>query len=207
MTVFEHAMVGVTGAIAAGQHRRFGWPIVAATGVAAVLPDWDGVSILFGGAAFDRAHRVWGHNLLVAGLSGAAVMVCLRLFFPFEIFSKVKSRRDPGADELPFCEPTGPCQVWPWVVMGLFAALSHLAADLVYSGHDILSDWGIQLLWPFSDYSFAYPMVPWGDVGATLIFVVTMFAMVRWPSRAQILAAIGLVSVVSYITIRGLLSL
>jgi hypothetical protein len=237
VTVFEHAMVGVTGTVAAGQHRRFGWPVVAAAALVAVLPDWDGVSILFGGAAFDKAHRVWGHNLLVAGISGAAVMAIARLYFPFEMLSRSLSknrwRREapfaaetpqneptPGGSRigskaedasdaftgrLPLSRPTSASELWTWVTVGLLASLSHLAADLVYSGHHKLADWGIQLLWPFSDRPFAYPVVPWGDVGATLIFVVTMFAMVRWKSRAQIPAALGLASVVGYVTLRRLL--
>ena len=29
MTTFEHAMLGINGALAVGLHRRFGWQIVA----------------------------------------------------------------------------------------------------------------------------------------------------------------------------------
>jgi hypothetical protein len=83
------------------------------------------------------------------------------------------------------------------------ASLSHLAADLLYSGHAKLSDWGIQLLWPWSDHSFALSMVPWGDVGTTLIFVAAMFAMVRWPSRLQSIAVLSLLLVAGYIVLRG----
>ena len=71
MTSFEHAMVGITGAVAANLHRRHGWPIVALAGFAAMLPDWDGLTILCGIHCYAAAHRVWGHNLLVAGLVGA----------------------------------------------------------------------------------------------------------------------------------------
>jgi len=46
MTTYEHAMLGITGALAAGLHRRYGWQIVAMAGVTAVLPDWDGLSLL-----------------------------------------------------------------------------------------------------------------------------------------------------------------
>ncbi len=73
MTTFEHAMLGVTGALGAGLHRRYGWQIVALGGLVAVLPDWDGVSILFGAAVFDRVHRTLGHNLPICILLGALV--------------------------------------------------------------------------------------------------------------------------------------
>src|SRR5262249_31680156 len=66
-------MVGVNLALLAGLHHRYGIPIVATAALTSVLPDWDGLSILFGGEAYARVHRLWGHNLLVASLSGAAV--------------------------------------------------------------------------------------------------------------------------------------
>ena len=48
MTVYEHAMIGIDGALAVGLHRRHGWPIVALAGLTAVLPDVDGLSIVLG---------------------------------------------------------------------------------------------------------------------------------------------------------------
>src|SRR4051794_24736441 len=42
-------------------------------GAAAALPDWDGLSLAFGPAAYSAAHRVWGHNLLAALLGGGLV--------------------------------------------------------------------------------------------------------------------------------------
>ena len=64
-------MLGLTLALAAGAHRRHGWALPATAAVAAALPDWDAAAIVFGGEAFSRVHRVWGHNLLCAGLLGA----------------------------------------------------------------------------------------------------------------------------------------
>src|SRR5438270_12352734 len=68
-------MFGANLALLAGVRRRHGWGIVAAAAAAAALPDWDGVSLLFGPTAYATAHRVWGHNLLAAGLGGVAVGV------------------------------------------------------------------------------------------------------------------------------------
>ena len=73
MTTFEHAMCGATLTLALGCHRTQGWGIVAMAACAAALPDWDGASIAFGGFAYAKVHRVWGHNLLVAGGMGALV--------------------------------------------------------------------------------------------------------------------------------------
>jgi hypothetical protein len=198
-------MLGVTGTLAVGLHRRYGWKIVAAAGVVAVLPDWDGLSILFGAAAYDHVHRAWGHNLLVAGLSGATVMACLCCI--------PRTRRGKNQSEMraPISDPAGsrqPCfahmgRVALWATVGVLASLSHLAADLLYSGHETLADWGILMFWPFSQQTFAYPMVPWGDVGTTLIFVASMFAMLRWPARLQSISQVTLVLVVVYIVLRG----
>ncbi len=77
VTVYEHAMLGIDAALAAGLYRRAGWQIVAWAGCAAALPDWDGLSLLFGAQAYDAGHRLWGHNFLVAGLVGTVVGACV----------------------------------------------------------------------------------------------------------------------------------
>jgi membrane-bound metal-dependent hydrolase YbcI (DUF457 family) len=206
VTVFEHAMLGVTGTLAVGLHRRYGWKIVAAAGAVAVLPDWDGLSILCGAAAYDRVHRAWGHNLLVAGLSGAVVMACV-CCLPWATRGRKSPEMpargsDPAASQRRPPLPVG--RVALWAALGAMASLSHLAADLMYSHHERLPDWGVRLLWPFSQQEFAYPMVPWGDVGTTLIFVASMFAMARWPARLQSISQVTLVLVVAYFALRGL---
>lgn len=48
MTVYEHAMIGINGALAMGLQRRHGWQIIALAGFAAVLPDLDGLTLLLG---------------------------------------------------------------------------------------------------------------------------------------------------------------
>ena len=75
MTVYEHAMIGINGTLAMGLHRQHGWQIVALAGMAAVLPDLDGLTILLGPSLYADGHRLWGHNLLVAGLVAAVVSV------------------------------------------------------------------------------------------------------------------------------------
>ena len=208
MTTFEHAMLGVTGALAAGLDRRWGWPIVAVAGFVAVLPDWDGLGILFGVAVFDRVHRTLGHNLLVCLSLGAVVAA---LDYRYSLALRVKEHVGRHLRALSSQEPSPKRSVFRagelsiWVAVGVVASLSHLAADVVFSGHPQLSDWGLRLLWPFSDRLWAYPMVSWGDPGATLVFVVGMFAMIRWRSRRRLIAGLTLTLVLGYVSMRSMI--
>lgn len=208
MTTFEHAMLGVTGTLAAGLHRRYGWQIVALGGLVAVLPDWDGLSILCGAAVFDRVHRTLGHNLPICLVLGVVVA---SLDYHYSLI--VRAREFVGRWLRLFAsKETSPVrsvfcvrEAAIWVVVGVAASLSHLAADVVFSGHEVLSDWGLRLLWPFSDRVWAYPLVSWGDPTVSLIFATSMFAMVRWPSRLQTTAAVTLSLVLGYIGVRGMI--
>jgi membrane-bound metal-dependent hydrolase YbcI (DUF457 family) len=209
MTTFEHAMLGVTGTLAAGLHRRYGWQIVALGGLVAVLPDWDGLSILCGAAVFDRVHRTLGHNLPICILLGAVVAA---LDYRYSLIARAREFvgrwlrlfASKGASPIrsEFCFR----ELSVWIVVGVLASLGHLAVDLVFSGHEVLSDWGLRLLWPFSNHVWAYPLVFWGDPTVALIFAASMFAMVRWPSRLQTTAAVTLCLVLGYIGVRGMIS-
>ncbi|MHC4400547.1 MAG: metal-dependent hydrolase [Planctomycetota bacterium] len=208
MIILDHALLGACGTLAAGLHHRYGWEIVALASVAAVLPDWDSLSLAFGAAAFDRVHRVMGHNVLVCALVGAAFAA---LDYRYVLNLRVKDFVKRRVRWLTIPETPPPrcafraSEMGVWVAVGVLASLSHLPADLVFSGHSELSDWGLALLWPFSDRVWAYPMVPWGDVGVTLIFIAGMFAMIRWQSRVSMIARGTLVLVVAYIVVRGML--
>jgi membrane-bound metal-dependent hydrolase YbcI (DUF457 family) len=208
MTTYEHAMLGVTGTLAAGLHRKYGWEIVALAGFVAVLPDWDGLSLLFGAAAFDRVHRTLGHNLLVCILLGAVVAALeyrYRLARRWKEYAGRRMSMFRSKEGSPEPSDFRSRELCIWVLTGALASLSHLAADLVFSGHQVLSDWGIRLFWPFSDRFWAYPMVSWGDPAVTVVFAGGMFAMVRWPSRLRTVAGLTLTFVFAYISIRGVL--
>jgi membrane-bound metal-dependent hydrolase YbcI (DUF457 family) len=167
MTTFEHALLGVTAALASGLDRRYGWPIVAVAGAAAVSPDWDGLSLLLGAAAYAQVHRAWGHSLLIACLVGAAVGA---VDFRWHVSLRLKRwlaawvRMPPSPDE--GSAYRGPVAVW--MVVGALAALTHLAADLVVSGAETANDWGLKLLWPISHREWVYPLVRWGDPGMSI---------------------------------------
>jgi hypothetical protein len=197
VTVYEHVMVGVSLALAAGLHRCQGWGIVAMAGGAAALPDWDGLTILFGGGAYDRGHRIWGHNIPVAASLGLASGAGGYL----ATFSRRLQR---ATSALP--RPFSAVSLAIWTLVGLVAALTHLGADIVYSGRQGMATWPVQLFWPFSSRGWAWPLMPWGDLGATLIFIVEMFLRYRWPRRAELIAAMALAAVVVYVGMWGLAS-
>jgi membrane-bound metal-dependent hydrolase YbcI (DUF457 family) len=199
VTIFEHAMLGATIALAAGVQRRHGWGLVVTAAVAATLPDLDGLTLAFGPAAYATGHRVWGHNFLVAGmtggLAGAIGYLCHQ---STRVRRRLLRRTEKG--EAPPASPTAPTT---WVAMGCLAGLSHPLVDVIYSGTR-QAPWPVALLWPFTTRSWALPLVPWGDLGATLIFIAEMFALQRWPHRARVLAAGTLTALAAYLTWRWL---
>ena len=205
MTFFEHAMVGIDGALAAGLHRRHGWPIVAMAGFTAMLPDWDGLTILFGSSCYAQGHRVWGHNLLVAGLLAMLVSgLAYRFDGPRRIQQWIGRHWQGlalGGDIACGSRSAGGWCLW--LTVGVLAAYSHLLADMVFSAGRNMPVWGVPLGWPFSDVAWAYPMVLWGDPGATIIFIAGMFAMVRWRAWMRTIAACTLGLVIGYVAIRG----
>ncbi len=206
MTSYEHFMLGVNGTLAAGLHRRYGWSLAALAGTAAVLPDWDGLSLALGAAAFDRVHRVWGHNLFAAVVLGGIVAALeYRLGWLAKgvrwLSTQLKSpdsreacrslaRRTPGG--------------WAvWISVGVVASLSHIGTDMLFSGHETLTDWGIQLFWPFSDRAWVYPVVRWGDPTVTILFALGMLAMAYRPQYVQRTAITTLILIAAYMTVRG----
>jgi hypothetical protein len=56
---------------------------------------------------------------------------------------------------------------------------------------------------PVSDWSVVYSMVPWGNVGVTVIFAASMILMAKFTRFIQPLAAGSLVAVVAYIIVWG----
>jgi membrane-bound metal-dependent hydrolase YbcI (DUF457 family) len=228
MTIYEHAMVGINGALALGLARRHGWQIVAWAGFAAVLPDLDGLTILLGLQCYAEGHRLWAHNLLVTGLAAAVLSAAAfysdaptriqRWFAKYRCGRAAESTRRPcwggsctaapraTADTELAVQPPAQRSVGElllWIVVGVVAAYSHLLTDVLFSVGTNMPIWGVPLFWPFSDAAYAYPLVRWGDVGTTLILAASMFAMLRWPARLQAIAAVSLLAVAAYTAGRG----
>ena len=214
MTIYEHIMLGVDVAMAANLHRRYGWRIVAWAGCAAALPDWDGLTLLAGGKSYDAGHRVWGHNVLVAGLVAVALSVVAW------VWARWRASREHAAQgrmaleaespeltdvDVPALAKRSDPPLLVWCLVGLLGSYSHLAMDLLFSSGGNHETWGVLLLWPFSRRDWAFPMVPWGDVGTTLVFAAGMLATARFHSRSRSIAVATLILVAIYIVIRGML--
>jgi len=199
-------MLGINGAIAAGVDARYGWKIVALAGVAAVAPDWDGLPMLVDMASYERGHRVWGHNLLACLVIGAMIGT---IDYRFDISGRVAGRLvkfGPFAELAPQIEQRSEWSIpeWlAWIVVAVAAALSQIPADAVVSGGEGLSDWALKPLWPFSDYRFVFSLVPWGNIGVTILFAIGMLALARWKRRVRAIATATLVAVVAYIVVWG----
>ncbi len=206
MTTYEHAMLGITGVLATGLNRRYGWPIVALAAVAAISPDWDGLTIVAGSAAFAASHRLWGHNVLACVLTGLLMGI---LDYQFDAATRCGRLL---AQKLRLAVPGGPLRVREthrfsgfavWVGVATLAALSHLAGDLVFSGTATLPDWELRPWWPFSSAGYIFPLLAWGDAGASIVFAAGMFAMWKWPRRLQLISAATLACVILYAAVRG----
>ena len=63
--------------------------------------------------------------------------------------------------------------------------------------------WGVPVWWPFSTTAYAYPLVPWGDVGATVILAAGMFALALWRAHLCAIAIASLATVAGYMIVCG----
>jgi membrane-bound metal-dependent hydrolase YbcI (DUF457 family) len=212
MTIFEHALIGVNGTLALGLGKRFGWPIVAWAAVASVLPDWDGVCLLLGTSYYGLGHRIWGHNLLIT-----AILTCIvgSAVYGFDLLQMIQrgiahhwiAWREIKCDTVSGDEKqSNSGGWWLWMMVGIAASYCHLLADIVFSAGKNLPIWGVPLLWPFSGKETAYPLIPWGDLGVTLILAGSMFVMLRFPQKIRLIALGSLFLVVIYAIVRGIIA-
>jgi len=197
-------MVGTSLALAAGLHRPYGRRITAMAAVAAAHPDWDTLSILFGAQAYTRVHRVWGHNLLVAIISGSAAGLMEYLYGPLDrVYQRAVGWLLRHGWTLQTPPATAPQRSFleslVWTATGAIASLSYLLVDVFYSGGRELRPWPLPSLWPFSKRSWTYPLVQWGEFGATLIFVAAMFLLYYRPNKSRLIALGTLLFVSLYI--------
>ena len=195
MTTLEHAMLASYGVLASGLNRSRGWQLVAVAGVAAILPDWDGLTLLWSVSLFDEAHRCWGHGLLSC-LTVAVILAILDCRFDLmtrltRLFFRVTRVQAPPAVLVKRLKP-GIMDYTVWNLVVFAAMLSHLFADMIVSGAEGLSDWEIKIFWPFSEKGLVWPLIPWGDVGVIIIFFAGLFAMIRWKTRTQLIAILTL---------------
>ncbi len=208
MTTFEHAMLGATGSIALGLHRRYGWRIVLVASIAAIAADWDGLTLLLDAELFAAGHRRWGHNLLACLLAGSAVAFLEQRYAAFsrpglKLLQAIGLSTGTAAAGLQRGKQQ-PGHLAAWLTVGSAAAISHLPADMLVSGTSELPHWHIQPFWPFSDAGYVYPLVRWGDVGLTTVLVAGMFAMALRRGAAQALAWTTLLAAAVYVAALGI---
>lgn len=202
MTTIEHALLGTNLVLATGLEKKFGWQTVALGGVCAVVPDWDGLSLLWSISLFDVAHRVWGHNLLICSLVALFVAA---FDYRYDFITRTArqlvqwTKFSVSEDRLTIRTTFSLLALVVWFFIALIASWSHLIGDLVFSGTATLTDWDLKLLWPFADTGFIYPLISWGDVGVTIIFIVGMFAMLRWKNKTALIAHLTLLAAICYI--------
>lgn len=205
MTTPEHTLVGIHVAIALGFHRRWGWKTVALAGLASNIPDWDGVPMLFDMQRFEDGHRVWGHNALAIVLTSLVVgWVQSRYSWIEKIEHWIRFKvsafevRERGLD-------VTERQVGITTVFGIaiLAQMLHLPCDMVVSGADGLSDWPVRPFWPISNIGFVYPMIPWGDVGPTLILMAGVIMAAKCPFRLSTISSITLLVLWTYLIARA----
>ena len=208
MTTFEHALLGMNGLLATGLQRTHGWKLAALAAVAAIAPDWDGLPMLIDMARFESGHRVWGHNVLACVLTGILLGIVDYRFDIAGRIAKVLTRFGPMKElksAADVRETFATRSTLIWIIVAILAALSQIPADAVVSGAEGLSDWAIKPFWPFSDWPLVYAMVPWGNIGVTLIFAIAMIAQIKRPSSTQRIAITALLAVIAYIVFWGLI--
>ncbi len=209
MTLPEHTLVGIHLAFAVGCQRRFGWVAVALAGIASNLPDWDGIPMLFDMQRFEAGHRVWGHNLLVIAVTALLLSWTEMRFGWIELVSRWLLRMlanlkllDAGAAKLPL-QATSAVSWTGLVSIAALAQLIHLPCDMFVSGGRGLNHWGVQPFWPLSPASYVFPLIPWGDIGPTVILMAGIIAVAKYPGQLTRLSAGTLVLLAAYLLLRG----
>lgn len=205
MTSLEHALLASYGVLASGLYRSYGWQLAAVAGVAAILPDWDGLTILWSVTLFDTAHRCWGHGLLSC-LILSILLATLDCRFDFITRSAgflIRLLRVQVSPEVCLLRQKPRWKeylIWNAVVFAAF--LSHLFADMIVSGAQGLSDWEIKIFYPFSSVGWVCPLIPWGDVGVLIIFIIGIFVMLWLKKRLQTIAILVLILTTLYALLR-----
>ena len=206
MTSPEHTLVGIHLAFAIGLHRRLGWKGVAMAGVASTVPDWDGLPMLIDMQRFEEGHRVWGHSV-VSIFAASVILGCTQAAFDW-----IGALGRWASAWLPKAIPTAPETGRAWtgsIGAAAFSGVSlvvkflHLPCDMVVSGGDGLSVWAIKPWWPFSSAAYVYPLIPWGDVGPTLILMTGIIVAAKRPARISTISTLTLIALCVYLLVRG----
>ena len=202
MTSPEHTMVGILGAMALGLHKRFGWPVVAFAAVVSNVPDWDGLPMLFDMQRFESGHRVWGHNLVVIVATSVALGWTQARFTWVQRVGCFVARFLPSEVVITEQRPDTSIAMSVFIFVGIGFQSVHLVCDMVVSGGQGLSDWLVKPFWPFGNTGFVYPLIPWGDVGPTVIMIAGLIGIAKF-GLAQFVAVLTFVVLISYLFCRS----
>jgi membrane-bound metal-dependent hydrolase YbcI (DUF457 family) len=207
MTSPEHTLVGIHFAFATGVHRFVGWRGVAMAGIASNIPDWDGIPMLFDMQRFESGHRVWGHCILSIVLSSLLIGF---IQIQWDWIGRVATwLRRPSSQNSITAAPVrreryiGSLGVFAFAMIGLCAQLLHIPCDMVVSGGNGLSHWAVQPWWPFSSAAYVYPLIPWGDVGPTVILMAGVIVMAKRNSAFSQNSWLTIVLLCGYLVVRG----
>jgi membrane-bound metal-dependent hydrolase YbcI (DUF457 family) len=205
MTSLEHALIGIHSALALGLQRRVGWSAVACAGAASVLPDWDGLPMLFDMARFEPGHRVWGHSLLV--MAGTSLLLALVLVRWDWIGKWVErwGRRPSEAAGTSVDQSSlswGGLTIASAFLIAFVAQGIHIPCDMVVASGQGLANWPVQPWWPFSRNGYVFPMVPWGDPSATVILMSGVIVQARRRSDVCLISIATLGILVAYLVVR-----
>ncbi len=202
MTSPEHTMVGILGALALGLHKRYGWQVVAFAAVASNVPDLDGLPMLIDMERFESGHRVWGHNFLLIVATSIVLGWTQARFRWIQRIGGYFARFLPSDVAVSRESPPLPIPTSVLIFVGIGFQSVHLVCDMVVSGGQGLSDWPVKPFWPFRQIGYVYPLIPWGDIGPTVIMMAGIIGMAKI-GRAQFVAMLTLVVLVIYLISRG----
>jgi len=204
MTTPEHTLVGIHVAFVFGVHRFLGWTAVAMAGLASNVPDWDGLPMLFDMQRFEAGHRVWGHNVLAIILSSLILgWTQIRYSWIEKIGVLLAKRVSVLENDAPTSETRQYRSILTFTAIAMLAQALHLPCDMVVSGGKGLSDWPVQPFWPFSHAGFVYPMIPWGDVGPTVILMTGIIITAKRPAYISIVSFVTLIAICAYLVTRA----
>lgn len=206
MTTPEHTLVGVNGAIALGLDRRLGWAAVVFAAVASNAPDLDGLPMLLDMQRFESAHRVWGHNVFAIALTSLLLAGSQARWGWVERLSARVARWLPiDGGRLAAAGGAGSRGMFWWLLgVSALVQLVHLVCDAVVSGGEGLTDWPVQPFWPVSDRGFVLPLVPWGDVGPTVVLMLGAIGLAKFPEHRRQLSIATLAGLGLYLLARGI---
>lgn len=195
MTTPEHSLVGIHVAFALGLHRTVGWRSIVFAALVSNVPDWDGLPMLFDMKRFESGHRVWGHNFLSIVLTSILLgWTQIRWDWIGRMTRWVLSKFPESTSQLEIdvtSKSQGTVGVLAFAFIAMVAQGLHLICDMAVSGGKGLSNWAIEPFWPISNRAYDYPLIPWGDVGPTVIL---MFGIIMIAKRKEFVSRISVLT-------------